>query len=59
MILIELYVWAMIVATIACVRHREAHDIAEWACASIAGAIWPVTAAIRITRAMRRGVRRA
>ena len=58
MLVVELYVWAMIVATIACVRPCEAHDIAEWACASIAGAIWPVTVAIRIARAMRRGVQR-
>lgn len=58
MLLIELYVWAMVITTIACVRPREAGDIAEWAAASLAGAIWPVTAAIRITRAMQRGVQR-
>ena len=58
MLLIELYVWAMVITTIAWVRPREAGDIAEWAAASLAGAIWPVTVAIRITRAMRRGVQR-
>ena len=58
MLVVEIYVWAMVITTIACVRPREAHDIAEWACASIAGAIWPVTVAIRVTRAMRRGVQR-
>jgi hypothetical protein len=56
MFLIEAYVWAMIITTIACVRPREAHDIAEWSCASLAGAIWPLTIAIRIYRAMRREV---
>ena len=54
MMLIELYVWAMVITTIACVRPREVHDIAEWACASLAGAIWPVTVAIRVRRAVRR-----
>lgn len=58
MMIIELYVWAMVVTTVACVRPREAGDLAEWACASLAGAIWPVTACIRIHRAVRRGVRR-
>ena len=56
--LIELYIWGMLLTTMACVRPREAHDIAEWACASLAGAIWPVTVAVRIYRAVRRGVRR-
>jgi hypothetical protein len=56
MLLIELYVWAMVITTIACVRPREAGEITEWAAASLAGAIWPVTVAIRIARAMRRGV---
>jgi hypothetical protein len=51
MLFVEIYVWAMVITTIGSVRPREAHDIAEWACASIAGAIWPVTAAVRITRA--------
>ena len=55
---IEIYVWAMVITTIACVRPSEAHDIAEWACASLAGAIWPVTVAVRLHRAVRRGVRR-
>jgi hypothetical protein len=58
MLIIELYIWAMVITTIACVRPREAHDLAEWACASLAGAIWPVTAVVRIHRAVRRGVRR-
>jgi len=58
MIWIELYVWAMVITTVACVRPREAHDIAEWACASLAGAIWPVTICVRLHRAVRRGVRR-
>ena len=58
MLIIELYIWAMVITTVACARPREAHDIAEWACALLAGAIWPVTAAVRIHRAVRRGVRR-
>lgn len=58
MLIIEIYVWTMVITTIACVRPREAGDLAEWACASLAGAIWPVTACIRTYRAVRRGVRR-
>jgi len=55
MFVLELYIWAMVVTTVACVRPREAGDLAEWACASLAGAIWPVTVCVRIHRAMRRG----
>lgn len=58
MLILELYIWAMVVTTVAFVRPSEAGDLAEWACASLAGAIWPVTACIRIHRAVRRGVRR-
>lgn len=58
MFVLEIYVWAMVVTTVACVRPREAGDLAEWACASLAGAIWPVTLAVRLYRAVRRGVRR-
>ena len=55
---IEPYIWAMVVTTIACVCPSEAHKLDEWACASLAGAIWPVTVCVRIHRAMRREVRR-
>lgn len=54
MFIVEIYVWAMVITTVACVRPREAGDLAEWACASLAGAIWPVTVAVRLYRAVRR-----
>ena len=57
--LIEIYIWAMFLTAMACVRPREAHKLDEWACASLAGAIWPVTICVRLHRAaQRRGVRR-
>ena len=55
---IEIYVWAMVICTIACVRIDHINELAEWACASLAGAIWPATIAIRVHRAVRREVRR-
>ena len=58
MFLIEIYVWAMVITTVACVRMDHINELAEWACASLAGAIWPVTVAVRIYHAVRRGVRR-
>ena len=58
MTLIELYVWAMIITTIACVRIDRVNELAEWGRASLVGSIWPVTAAVRIHRAVRREVRR-
>ena len=54
MFLIEIYVWAMVITTIACVRTAHINELEEWACASLAGAIWPVTIAIRVYRAVRR-----
>jgi len=58
MFIIELYVWAMVITTIACVRIAHINELEEWACASLAGAIWPVTIAVRLRRAVRREVRR-
>jgi len=54
MFIIELYVWAMVITTIACVRIAHINELAEWACASLAGAIWSVTIAVRLHRAVRR-----
>lgn len=47
---IEIYVWAMVITTIASVRAHYAHDIEEWAVASLAGAIWPVVVTARVVR---------
>jgi len=58
MFLIEIYLWAMVITTVACVRIAHINELAEWACASLAGAIWPVTVAVRIHRAVRRRVQR-
>jgi len=58
MLIIELYVWAMVITTIACVRIGHINELEEWACASLAGSIWPVTIAVRLYLAMRRRVRR-
>ena len=58
MFILEIYIWAMVFTTVACVHPRQAGDLAEWACASLAGAIWPVTIVVRLYRAVRREVRR-
>jgi hypothetical protein len=53
---IEIYVWAMVITTIASVRAHYAHDIEEWAVASLAGAIWPVVVTARIVRRIKGAV---
>ena len=57
--MIELYCWASAFTAMAVVRPREARRWKEWTAALIAGAVWPLVVAVRLTRWVRRRRRAA
>ena len=57
--MLELYCWAAAFTAMAVVRPRQARRWEEWTAALIAGAIWPMVAAVRVTRWARRHRRAA
>ena len=52
--MLELYCWAAAFTAMAVVRPRQARLWEEWTAALIAGAIWPLVVAVRLTRWARR-----
>ena len=52
--LICLYSWAGLFTAMAVARPEESHRSAEWAAALLAGALWPLGVAVRLTRWIRR-----
>jgi hypothetical protein len=57
--MLELYCWAAAFAAMAVVRPREARRWEEWTAALIAGALWPLLVAVRLTRWVQRNRRAA
>jgi hypothetical protein len=57
--MIEIYCWAAAFTAMAVVRPHECREPAEWTAALIAGALWPLVVAVRLTRWVRRRRRAA
>ncbi len=57
--MLEIYAWAGAFTAMAVVRPRYARRWKEWAAALIAGAVWPLVVAVRLTRWVRRRRRAA
>jgi len=58
--MIEIYCWAGAFTAMAVVRPHECREPAEWIAALVAGAVWPLVVAVRISMwIQRRGSRSA
>jgi hypothetical protein len=57
--MLEIYAWAGVFTAMSVVRPHECREPAEWAAALIAGALWPLVVAVRLTRWLRRRRRAA
>jgi hypothetical protein len=57
--MLEIYAWAGVFTAMSVVRPHECREPAEWAAALIAGALWPLVVAVRLTRWVQRNRRAA
>jgi hypothetical protein len=55
--LFYLYVWTAVVTAIAVARPDEPDPWQEWIAAILAGALWPLLVAVRLTRWLQRLLR--